>query len=218
MYSTYKEFDECKLKCRECPVGLIYDRVVLSVGNKVDPLYMVIGEAPGKDEVKVGQPFVGKAGNVLRKECITNRLTPKNTLITNTIPCRPENNQFPNDKDLVCRCMRRWILEEIQLIKPKYILLVGATPTKYVLGIKTPISKVRGQVFEGLTIQAESGEDTFQDCYNIPNIKCIPTFHPSYIVRNGSSELGKIVREQFQSDIRKFANLPSSNVDMNPTF
>jgi uracil-DNA glycosylase len=209
MYTCYTDFNTSKEKCRQCPVGLIYNRVVCSVGNTTNPIYMIVGEAPGRDEVEKGQPFVGKAGQLLREMLIKYGLTKKNTLITNTIPCRPENNIFPNDPELIAKCMNMWLLEEIQLAKPKCILCVGATPMKYVLGIRDAITRVRGKVFESLSPQHPPGSDEFSNKYNI-NAKAIATFHPSYIIRNGNTELGTILKQQFESDIAKFKLLPES--------
>jgi len=219
MYKSYEEFNSAKERCRQCPIGLVYDRVICSIGNTINPTYMICGEAPGKDEVRVGQPFVGKAGEVLRKEMIRAQLNKNNCVITNTIPCRPKDNQFPHNLKIVGECMDRWLLEEILLLKPKYILLVGSVPTKYVLGCGTPISKVRGQVFDCLSSTKPPLGDEFADKYNI-RIKAIPTFHPSYIARNGGdkTEFGRALLSQFRSDIEKFKNLPNTELSMNPTF
>jgi len=217
MYNTYQEFNTEKEKCRQCPVGNIYNKVVLSTGNLINPTYMAIGEAPGRDEVTYGQPFVGKAGVVIRKAFSKNNLTTINTCITNTIPCRPQDNQFPSDSNLVNKCVSMWLLNEIILLKPRFILLIGSTPAKYLLNSDQPISKIRGQVFDQLNVVPSSGEDSFEDKFNLP-ILCIPTFHPSYIIRNEHTELGRIITPQFESDIEQFANLPNSGRAINPTF
>ena len=143
MYINYQEFNTCKTDCRKCIVGSYYNKVVSSVGNTINPTYMIIGEAPGETEVEKGQPFCGPSGKILREELIKNNLNMDNTCITNTIPCRPLNNQFPSDKNLVAQCMNMWLLEEIVLLKPKCILLVGSTPMKYVLNASTPITEMR---------------------------------------------------------------------------
>lgn len=210
MYLTYKEFNEAKIKCRECPVGSIYNQVVCSIGNLIDPTYMMIGEAPGKDEVIKKQPFVGKAGIILRRGCIKHGFTKKNTVITNTIPCRPPNNKFPNDSVLVNTCISKWLLNEIELLKPKCILIVGSTPMKYLLGIKEGITKVRGRIFENLSVATQQGDDEFKDKYNV-RIPTLITFHPSYLARNEHTELGIQLRQDFDKDLLKLKELPDRN-------
>ena len=97
MFTTYKQFEEAKTKCRKCEVGNVYDKVVLSDGCKTARI-MIIGEAPGADEVEQGRPFVGKAGKLVRETIKEFGYDETITLISNVIPCRPENNKFPKDK------------------------------------------------------------------------------------------------------------------------
>ena len=188
MKNDYRLFETAKEKFRECSVGPIYDKVVLSDGNKDNPIVMVCGEAPGKDEVAEGFPFVGRAGQLLRSSVNKYGFRRKNTLITNIIPCRPENNKFPSDMSLVKSCMARWLLNEIDIIKPKYMLLVGAKPLYFLLGM-TGITNLRGE------------------WYTLPdhNVECLPTFHSSYVLRKQYTKEGDQIKKHFLSDIRKVA-------------
>ena len=115
-YKSYKEFEDAKQKCRECMVGHIYNQVVLSDGNKTNTKILIIGEAPGADEIKEGKPFIGKAGKLLRSTLEKYGINESNSVITNTMPCRPLNNKFPKDKKLVYRCRNRWLKQEIALL------------------------------------------------------------------------------------------------------
>ena len=210
MYKDYTEFNTTKCKCRDCSVGLVYNKVVQSIGNLLNPTYMLCGEAPGETEVEKGQPFCGRAGKILREKLIKYGLTMKNTVISNTIPCRPENNHFPTDSSLVTSCVNKWLLEEILLLKPKYLLLIGATPMRYVLGCTKKISEVRGQEFEVLhTMTPTDFTDKFSDRYNI-RIRTMCTFHPSYILRQGTSILreyfGELCIGEFQTFWNKIYN------------
>jgi DNA polymerase len=215
MYNNYQEFNKCKSECRKCVVGHQYNKVVTSVGNTTNPAYLLIGEAPGETEVEKGQPFCGPAGKILREELIKNELTMGNTCISNTLPCRPFKNQFPSDKNLVTRCISMWLLEEISLLKPKCLLLIGSTPMKYILGSPGPITEIRGQIFYDLHIEHPDGENSFSDKYNL-NIPTMVVFHPSYILRNGRTEFGLFIRGQFNTDIAKFKSLGDGS--KNPTF
>lgn len=182
----YQEFDVLKEKCRECPVGLAYNRVVLSDGCKINPIILVIGEAPGNDEIINGKPFVGKAGKLLRSTLNKFGYNKGNSLITNTIPCRPENNKFPQDTSIVTTCINKWLLKEIEITKPKFMLLIGATPTRFILS-KIGITQLRGKWFE----------------YN--GIPCMPTYHPSYVLRKQYMDEGDDIREAFKIDISEVA-------------
>jgi DNA polymerase len=182
----YKEFEENKSKCRSCSVGLVYNCVVLSDGCKSNPKVIIIGEAPGSEEIINGKPFVGKAGKLLRSTLEKYGFNNSNSLITNTLPCRPENNKFPKDNNLVYNCVSKWLNKEIEITNPKYILLIGSTPTKFLLN-KIGITKLRGQWFE----------------YN--GIKCMPTYHPSFVLRKQYMAEGKTIRELFERDIIKVA-------------
>ena len=105
-YNSYQEFNACKLKCRACPIGLVYDTVVPSDGNTSNPKVVIIGEAPGSDEITQGKPFIGKAGKLLRSTIEQFGFNNENCLITNTIPCRPQDNKFPSDNNLVKNCKK----------------------------------------------------------------------------------------------------------------
>jgi len=188
MYQNYEEFNVSKEKCRDCEIGRVYNRVVLSDGNTINPIVVVIGEAAGSSEVEIGKPFVGKAGKLLRATLNLFGYNKGNSLITNTIPCRPKDNVFPKDEELIIKCMDKWLFAEIDMLKPKYLLLIGATPTKYILDM-SGITKIRGQIFH----------------YN--NIPSIPTYHPSFVLRKQYMAEGKDIKECFEKDIKMVATM-----------
>lgn len=182
----YKDFEANKEKCRDCSVGLVYNKVVLSDGCKINPIVLIIGECPGADEIVVGKPFVGKAGKLLRSTLNQFGYNKGNSLITNTIPCRPQDNKFPVDSKLVDDCVYNWLRIEIEITKPKYLLLIGATPMKFLLG-KMGITSLRGK------------------WYSYNNIPCMPTYHPSYVLRKQYMDEGDDIREAFKMDISEVA-------------
>ena len=189
MYENYKIFNQAKLACRLCPVGMVYDRVVSSDGDTINPVVMVIGEAPGREELISGKPFIGKSGRLLRDTLNSFGFRNDNTIITNVIPCRPQDNKFPKDDSIVNACMHRWLWEEIALLKPKHILLVGSKPLKFVLDMDG-ITSVRGHWFS-----LSSGLDT----------TCLATFHPSFVQRKAHMADGPDIMEKFKDDIKKVA-------------
>lgn len=189
MFKDYEEFNAAKTRCNDCPVGKVYNQVVCSDGCK-NPIVIVIGEAPGADELVEGKPFVGKAGKLLRSTLNEFGFRKNNSLISNIMPCRPEDNQFPKDDNLVKTCFDKWLKNEILITKPKYLLLVGAQPLKFILNLKG-ITKVRGQ-----WCLFSSGDRS---------ITVMPTYHSSYVLRKMYMEEGKEIMRQFRDDIKTVA-------------
>jgi DNA polymerase len=189
-FPSHPEFDNAKSQCRECCVIEAYGVVVCGDGCKNHPKVVVIGEAPGQDEVAEKRPFVGKSGKLLRKTLNQNGYRRENTLITNILPCRPKNNEFPLDDKLVRRCVERWLLQELALADPDFILLVGGKSLKFLLWMEG-ITKCRGQM------------------YYLPDwhreVMCLPTFHPSYVLRKENEPGGDKIKGLFEQDIREVA-------------
>jgi len=153
--------------CFDCDLGKTRTKAVFSDGN-IDAKIMLIGEAPGKNEDETGLPFVGRAGKLLDQLLLSQNLTrEKDVYICNTVKCRPPENRVPTDFEK--KQCRKYLEAQIEIIKPKIILLCGATAVKSILNIKEPISKIRGQ-----WIIEENGA------------KIMPIFHPSYLLRNSS--------------------------------
>jgi len=186
-YNSYQEFEAKKTACRDCPVGLVYDCVVCSDGCKTNPVVMVCGEAPGNDELWSGKPFWGKAGKKLRYTLNKFGFRMHNTLITNVIPCRPLDNKFPVDTKMVKECVAKWLWVEIQMLRPKFMILLGNQPLKFILG-RSGITSCRGEWYE------------------LEQIKMMPTYHPSYVIRKSHMSDGAEIDSEFEGDIRAVAD------------
>ncbi len=157
-------------QCSQCDLHTGRTQSVFSDGNPEAPL-MLIGEGPGQHEDESGIPFVGRAGQLLTQILASVDIDRKTDIyICNIVKCRPPQNRAPVPEEMA-RCFS-FLEEQIRIVQPKYILLAGATAMKGVLGIKTGITKVRGQWF-----------DT-----PYGNAKAMPIFHPSYLLRYGSKE------------------------------
>ena len=157
--------------CDNCALSKTRTNIVFSGGVPNSKL-MLIGEAPGYYEDKQGEPFVGKAGQLLDKILESVGLSRKeNIYICNTLKCRPPENRdpLPEEKE-ACRA---FLDAQIEILKPKIILLCGKVALSSMLNINTGISKVRGQWFDGPY-----------------GSKMMPIFHPSYLLRNDSHEKG----------------------------
>jgi uracil-DNA glycosylase family 4 len=163
-------------RCRKCEIGSIRRHSVYGEGDPCAAV-MVIGEGPGETEDKLGRPFVGRAGALLEKMLLAIGLAREDVFICNTVKCRPTlddgvrlRNRAPLP-DEMANC-RPYLDEQIEIVRPRAILCLGAPSAKSFLGPKFSITKQRGQWFEG-----PSG------------IPLIATFHPAYILRMTGGEL-----------------------------
>ncbi len=157
------------LKSNICPLKETANRTVISDGNLNSKL-MIIGEAPGKDEDIQGIPFVGKAGQLLNKMLSAINLERKDVYVTNVIPWRPPNNRTPNNEEIM-QCLP--ILQKhIEIIKPNYLLLLGATASKAVLSSPLSIFKLRNKWHDYTSIHLDI------------NIKTLVSYHPAFLLRS----------------------------------
>ena len=159
------------LKCTKCALSKTRHNVVFSDGVANRNLVLV-GEAPGYYEDKTGVPFVGKAGQLLDKifECV-GLSRKKDVYIMNTIKCRPPDNRdpLPSEKE----ACREYMDAQLEILKPKIILICGNVALKSLLDTGFGITKVRGKWFDGPY-----------------GSKMMPIYHPSYLLRNDSREKG----------------------------
>ncbi len=146
------------------------NKIVVSRGNPQAPL-MIIGEAPGAKEEELGIPFVGRSGKLLDK-LLQNAGIDINldVYFCNVVKCRPPKNRRPTKIEIQENLP--WLYQQIKLVNPALIVLVGATALEALLKIKSPISILRGKwiEWEGRLV--------------------MPVFHPSYLLRNPSKEEG----------------------------
>lgn len=151
--------------CTRCPLGTLgRKQVVNSVGNFNAEL-MFVGEAPGADEDIQGEPFVGRAGQLLTDIIEKGLEIPrKEVFIGNINRCRPPGNRTPLPEEaVVCK---PFLLREIAVVRPKVIVVLGAHAAQTLLDTKTPISKLRGHF------------------HDYVGVKVMPTFHPAYLLRD----------------------------------
>jgi uracil-DNA glycosylase len=154
--------------CTRCKLHTLGRRqVVFGVGNAQADL-MFVGEAPGADEDIQGEPFVGRAGQLLTKIIEAIGLSRGDVYIANVIKCRPPQNRNP-EQDEVDTC-EPFLFRQIDVIQPKVIVALGTFAARALLRTLDPISRLRGRVFE------------------YRGAKLIPTFHPAYLLRNPASK------------------------------
>ncbi len=150
-------------ECTRCKLHKGRKSIVFGVGNPKAWLVFV-GEAPGADEDEQGEPFVGRAGQLLTRIIEAMKLTRDQVYICNIIKCRPPGNRNP-EPDEIASC-EPFLVGQLQAIKPKLICALGNLATQILLRTKEPISKLRGR---------------FHSYQGIP---VLPTFHPAYLLRN----------------------------------
>jgi len=172
--SPYENLDEMYVaarKCTACNLCKTRNSVVLFRGNPEAKL-MIIGEGPGQNEDEQGLPFVGRAGKLLDKILESAGIDrEKDVYICNVVKCRPPGNRVPTAQEAAA--CKGFLEAQIEFVNPKLILLAGSTALQFVLEVKNPISKVRGK---------------WCDFKN--GAKVMPIFHPSYLLRNDSREVG----------------------------
>jgi len=168
--SAMAELRARAMVCRKCPhLAASRKNVVFGVGDMHSPL-MFVGEAPGADEDEQGEPFVGKAGQLLTKIIQTMGFTRDTVYIANILKCRPDTpgqsmgNRKPAPEEM--KTCLPYLLAQIDLIQPKVIVALGATAVEGLLGKTVGITRLRGQ---------------WQEFRAVP---LMPTYHPAYLLRN----------------------------------
>jgi DNA polymerase len=131
--------------CVQCPLHASRTKAVPGEGSP-SARVMLIGEAPGRDEDQRGQPFVGAAGRFLDQMLAGSGVDRSDLFITNTVKCRPANNRTPRKRE-VDTCTSLYLFEQIELINPALIMLLGSVATKKLLGVNS-VNEVRGRVIE----------------------------------------------------------------------
>ncbi|MDD5363291.1 MAG: uracil-DNA glycosylase [Ignavibacteria bacterium] len=161
------ELDEKINKCSKCPLHSTRKNFVFGTGNpKAD--IMLIGEAPGAEEDNQGKPFVGRAGKLLTDILKAINLTREEVFICNILKCRPPENRNPLPEEIV-RC-EPYLLKQLELIKPKFILCLGTFAGQTMLRAKEPLGKMRGKFYN------------FN--YSDLSAKLMVTYHPAALLRN----------------------------------
>ena len=161
---SWEELHSAVVACTRCELSKTRTQTVFGVGNQ-QARWMVIGEAPGAEEDRRGEPFVGKAGQLLNNMLAAIGLPRESIYIANILKCRPPNNRDPKP-DEAANC-RGYLERQIALVQPTLILVVGRIAAQNLLQTTAPLARLRNQVHrEPLT-----------------NTPVIATYHPAYLLR-----------------------------------
>ena len=150
--------------CERCPELVANrSRTVFGVGDPHARLCFM-GEAPGADEDRQGEPFVGAAGQLLTRIINACKLDRSEVYILNTLKCRPPNNRNPTD--LECSQCRSFLDQQLEVIQPEYICCLGGIAAKHLLETPSPVGRLRGRV------------------HDYRGMRVVVTYHPAYLLRN----------------------------------
>jgi DNA polymerase len=161
--SAWETLAEEVRNCRLCGLCETRTQTVFGVGDR-DARLMVIGEAPGAEEDRQGEPFVGRAGILLNAMLRAAGFERSDVYIANVNKCRPPQNRDPTDEEAE-RCLP-YLRRQIELVQPEVILCVGRIAAQRLLGTDTPVGKLRGRVHE------------------LDGRPVVVTYHPAYLLRS----------------------------------
>lgn len=168
MYNNWEELEDVVKQCRKCRLCENRKNVVFGVGNREADI-MFIGEGPGADEDAQGEPFVGKAGKLMNMAFEAIGLKREEVYIANIVKCRPPGNRNPQD-DEANACLD-YLRNQVILVKPKIIVLLGSVALKNILGKEYGITASRGKWIER------------------KGILYMPTWHPAALLRDESKKI-----------------------------
>ncbi len=151
--------------CQQCSLHRTRTQTVFGVGYpRAD--WLIIGEAPGADEDRQGEPFVGRAGKLLNEMLLAIGLSREQVYIANILKCRPPNNRDPKPEEVVA--CSSYLRRQIEFIQPVLILALGRVAAQNLLQVDTPIGKMRGQRYQ----------------YPGTELPVFVTYHPAYLLRS----------------------------------
>ncbi len=150
-------------QCTLCPLHQTRTNTVFGVGNQA-ARWMLIGEAPGADEDRLGEPFVGRGGQLLNAMLRGIGVRREQVYIANVLKCRPPNNRDPLADEVAC-CLP-YLVQQIQLVQPQLLIAVGRIAAQALLATTTPIGQLRGQV------------------HQYAGVPLVVTYHPAYLLRS----------------------------------
>jgi DNA polymerase len=150
-------------------------QIVFGVGNPRAEL-MFVGEGPGADEDTQGEPFVGRAGQLLNNMIKAMGIRREDVYIANIVKCRPPGNRTPERDE--CETCSPFLMRQIAVIKPRILVALGAVAAKNLLAINAPMSELRGRFYDFMPTGAQSSDPSW------PGTKLAVTYHPAFLLRD----------------------------------
>ncbi|MGC1449477.1 MAG: uracil-DNA glycosylase [Candidatus Sulfotelmatobacter sp.] len=150
-------------------------QIVFGVGNPRADL-MFVGEGPGADEDAQGEPFVGRAGQLLNNMIKAMGIRREDVYIANVVKCRPPGNRTPERDE--CETCSPFLMRQIAVIKPKVMVALGAVAAKSLLAINAPMSELRGRFYDFMPVGTRSSDPSWE------GTKLAVTYHPAFLLRD----------------------------------
>lgn len=163
--ASWSELEHAVRACTLCGLQATRTQTVFGVGNRTAE-WMIIGEAPGADEDRQGEPFVGRAGQLLNSMLKAMGFPREQVFIANILKCRPPNNRDPRPEEAAC--CTPYLARQIALVNPRLIVCVGRIAAQNLLATDTPIGKLRGKVHR----------------WGAQQLPVVVTYHPAYLLRS----------------------------------
>ena len=190
MKDNWEDLESSIKGCKKCKLCMTRTNIVFGSGNKNADI-MMIGEGPGADEDKEGIPFVGKAGKLMNKAFEGLEINREEIYIANIVKCRPPQNRVPEEDE--ARACLDYLRNQVILVKPKIIVLLGSTALKNILGKEYGITSDRGKWIEK------------------KGILYMPTWHPAALLRDENKKIEfwkdlKLVKERYNEIKNKSEN------------
>ena len=170
-FASFADLEREALACTKCPLAETRTQVVFGVGDPAADL-LFVGEGPGEQEDRTGEPFVGRAGRLLTSLIEGIGLTRSQVYIANVVKCRPPGNRDPFPLEI--ETCRPYLEAQVEFIDPRIVVTLGNFATKLLLSTKDGITKLRGQEFP------------YRD-----GAVLIPALHPSAVLRGGGAALAQ---------------------------
>jgi len=168
MFETWEELEKSIINCNKCKLCSNRQNIVFGTGNK-NAKIMFIGEGPGADEDRLGEPFVGRAGQLMNMAFQAVGIKREDVYIANIVKCRPPANRNPEDDEAIA-CLN-YLRNQVILVKPEIIVLLGSVALKNILGEEYGITSSRGKWIEK------------------KGIKYMPTWHPAALLRDETKKI-----------------------------
>jgi uracil-DNA glycosylase family 4 len=162
--------------CTRCPLHKQgRKQIVFGVGNPEAEL-MFVGEGPGADEDEQGEPFVGRAGQLLNNMIKAMGITREQVYIANIVKCRPPGNRTPEREE--CETCSPFLMRQIAVVKPKVLVALGATAAKTLLAMNSSMAQLRGRFYDFKPAGVRSNDPNWDGC------KLAVTYHPAFLLRD----------------------------------
>jgi uracil-DNA glycosylase len=184
--SHLEMLDEEVKSCRKCTDIVCFRQQTVFGAGPLQPTVCFMGEAPGADEDRSGQPFVGRAGQLLTKIIEAMQLKRDDVYILNALKCRPPQNRTPVPEEIE-HC-HPFVETQLEVLQPKYIVCLGAVAVRSLLGLTLPVGSLRGRF------------------HQYRQARVVVTYHPSYLLRNESAK--KLVWQDMQMLMREMGLKP----------